>query len=131
MRHLRHLNTHPHIRDIVCNNFYMDDFFESTDNIEEALRLYQDLREVLKLGDFTLKKWTSTSKDILDEIAEEHRDIAEEEMNQPTTLKRILGIRWKIQTDALYFATEKIDNLATQTPTQRQLSRQQLQYSTH
>ena len=115
------VNTHPHIRDIVYNNFYMDNFFESTDSIEEALRLYQDLRAVLKLGGFNLTKWTSTSKDILDEIAENHRDIAEEEMNQPKTLKRILGIRWKIQTDALYFATDKIENLATQTPTQRQL----------
>ena len=50
------INTHPHIRDIVCNNFYMDDFFESTDSIEDALQLYQDLRDVLKLGGFNLTK---------------------------------------------------------------------------
>ncbi|XP_063713744.1 uncharacterized protein LOC134841642 [Symsagittifera roscoffensis] len=81
----------------------MDNFYESTDSISEAQRIFNDLRYFLQTGSFNLTKWITTNNDILASIHEEHRDISFDELLDKTTTKRVLGIQWDIASDSLVF----------------------------
>ena len=81
--------SHPHIKKLVYENFYMDDFFEATDDIETAVKIIEDLRHVLQQGSFNLTKWISTDHKILQTIPEEHRSITIDEIKDPKIFKRI------------------------------------------
>ena len=39
---------YSHIRKIVYENFYIDDFFEATDDIDTAVKTIEDIRHVLQ-----------------------------------------------------------------------------------
>ena len=97
-------STFPHVKDLVYNNFYMDDFYESTDSIREAQRLFSDVRFVLQSGSFKLRKWKTINSDILASIPKEYRAISFDELLDKTTTKRILGIQWNISSDFFFLA---------------------------
>ena len=88
--------SHPHIKKLVYENFYMDDFFEATDDIDTAGKIIQDLRHVLHQGSFNLTKWITTDHRILQTIPEEPRSITVDEIKNPKIFKRILVIRWRV-----------------------------------
>ena len=101
----------------------MDDFFEATDDIDNAVKVIEDLRHVLQQGSFNLTKWITTDHRILQTIPEERRSITIDETKEPKIFKRILRIRWKVSNDTLSFTTDKLHELAQKKPTQRSLLR--------
>ena len=89
----------------------MDDFYESTNTVEEALQLSTVLRKVLATGSFHLTKWITTNAEILNAIPQQHRAITHNELNGPKTTKRILFIEWKTPSDSLVFQPKKNQDL--------------------
>ena len=105
------------------DDFYMDDFFEATDDIDTAVKIIEDLRHVLQQESFNLKKWITTDHRILQIIPEKLRSITIDEIKDPKIFKRILGIRWRVSNDTLSFTTDKLNKLAQKKHTQRNLLR--------
>ena len=52
----------------VEHSFYVDDLLGGADTVEEAMSLYSDLRSILGQAGFQLKKWRSSSSQVLDSI---------------------------------------------------------------
>ncbi|KAF2902667.1 hypothetical protein ILUMI_03520 [Ignelater luminosus] len=52
----------------VSNNFYMDDFISSIENLPQAKKLYFELVGMFNAGGFQIVKWCSNSKEFLAEI---------------------------------------------------------------
>ena len=87
--------SHPHVKKLVYENFYLDDFFEATSDIDTAVKFIEDLRHVQQLGSFNLTKWITTYHWIVQTIPEEHESIFVDEIKDLKIFKRVLGIRWK------------------------------------
>ncbi|XP_063710184.1 uncharacterized protein LOC134838697 [Symsagittifera roscoffensis] len=115
--------SHPHMKKLVYENFYMDDFFEATDDNDTAVKIIEDLRHLLQQRSFNLTNWITTDHRILQTIPEEHRSITVDEIMDPKIFKRILGINWRVTNDTLSFTTDKLHELAQKKPTQRNLLR--------
>ena len=49
-------DSHPHIKKLVYQNFFMNDSFEATGDIDTAVKIREDLRHVLQQGSFNLTK---------------------------------------------------------------------------
>ena len=49
-------------------SFYIDDLLGGADTVEEAISLYSDLRSILGKAGFQLRKWRSSSSQVLDSI---------------------------------------------------------------
>ena len=57
--------------DTVNRNFYVDDCVKSVATTEEAVRLVEQLPELLSRGGFRLTKWISNRRKILSSVAKE------------------------------------------------------------
>ena len=52
----------------VNHSFYVDDLLAGADTPEAAIRLHRELRGMLEKGGFDLRKWRSSSDEVLDHI---------------------------------------------------------------
>ena len=59
----------------VHQSFYVDDLLAGADNIPDAIQLYKELRALLVKGRFQLKKWRSSSAEVLQNIPSELQEL--------------------------------------------------------
>ena len=62
------------------DDFYMDDCLKSVQNVNEAIKMVKELKNLCKKGGFNLTKWCSNHKEVLSEIPTE--DLSKELRNQ-------------------------------------------------
>ncbi|XP_078490178.1 uncharacterized protein LOC144746832 [Ciona intestinalis] len=87
----------------VHRNFYVDDCLKSMPTVSQAKRLVNQLRELLKRGGFTLKKWLSNKEEVLDSVPEEHTVKKLCTDSETSHLERVLGVSWDHTTDVFQF----------------------------
>ncbi|XP_037871466.1 uncharacterized protein LOC119629515 [Bombyx mori] len=58
----------PEASRALREGFFVDDLIWSVDNLEEALKIQRQLVELLRLGGFELRKWSSNSDQLLKEL---------------------------------------------------------------
>ena len=85
--------------EVLTNNVYMDDIFESVDTVKEAQRLTKEMDEVLKTGGFSIKGWIS-NKMLTEGVkpdTEKGISVCEGEV------EKVLGTTWNCKTDKFHF----------------------------
>ncbi|XP_014834503.1 PREDICTED: uncharacterized protein LOC106912190 [Poecilia mexicana] len=90
----------------VRQNFYVDDCLKSAATEEEAINLINDLVALCEKGGFTLEKWISNSRVVLQAISEEQRakDLKMLDLDiDKLPMERALGLQWCVETDAFQF----------------------------
>ena len=86
----------------VQRNFYMDDFLKSVRTPQEAIEIYQKVRDILIKVGFNLTKWITSDEEVKSQIPERDRStkvvkIFEAEPQSSS----ILGLNWNVDTDSL------------------------------
>ena len=94
--------TYPLAAKSVHQKFYMDDYLDSVECPETALKLSQELIEMLKLGDFKLTKFISNVND-LSETLEPSVPVPQvkEIVQHPTISSHVLGLKWDHKADTM------------------------------
>ena len=90
----------------VKRNFYVDDCLKSLPSEEEAVHMVRALADICQRGGFTLTKWISNSRTVLQTVAEEHRakDLKELDLDRDELpVERALGLQWCVETDSFKF----------------------------
>ena len=64
----------PEIVKKLLELFYVDDFNPEEENVEQAFELYLKSKKILSDGGFTLQKWSSNSKELLELIRKNEPD---------------------------------------------------------
>ncbi|XP_058828364.1 uncharacterized protein LOC131688208 [Topomyia yanbarensis] len=98
---------YPDAAEAIIDKHYVDDYFDSTDTIEEAVTRAKQVRYVHSKAGFTMRNWLSNETDLLRQLGEPeggeqihfHRD-------KQTDHERVLGIVWDPQDDVFMFSTE-------------------------
>lgn len=93
----------------VKENFYVDDCLKSVASEEEAILMVKHLTALCQRGGFTLTKWVSNNRIVLQTLPEEHRAKDLKELNldmDKLPLERALGLRWCAETDSFNFKME-------------------------
>ena len=87
----------------VHNNFYMDDYLESSPTANEASNKAKDLVKMLALGGFKLTKFVSNVPSSPIEVDPSSDNRTTEEKENPTAEKfsHVLGLKWNHSTDTL------------------------------
>ena len=100
--------------DTVQKNFYVDDCLKSVKNREEAIKLVEDLRQLLKEGGFRLTKWMSNERDVLATVPEADRAASVSSLDiEELPEERTLGILWDAEMDAFGFKVNVKEKPAT------------------
>ena len=63
----------PHVAEALRHSFYVDDYLGGANSLEEAQQLLADLRQELLHYGFPLRKWSSSSQDLLKSIDKDLR----------------------------------------------------------
>ena len=88
----------------INESFYVDDLLGGADSIEGTKTLYRQLADILLKGGFTLRKYRSSSQEVLDIIpADMKEDLPTKEMvdSHSETYPKALGVIWNSTSDTM------------------------------
>ena len=127
----------PEIVKKLLESFYVDSFNSGEENVDQAFELYLKSKKILSDGGFTLQKWSSNSKELLELIRKNEPDAtnitsteeSQEESsyaeimfghpNQGTQAEgeqKVLGLLWNTKEDTLVFRFGHLIKLAKELP---------------
>ncbi len=95
----------PQTVEAVKKNFYVDDCLKSVKSDDAAIRMADQLRELLSRGGFRLTKWNSTSPKVIKSLPESERAEQIKDLNfDKVSIERVLGVQWNVSTDQFGFS---------------------------
>ncbi|XP_052562904.1 uncharacterized protein LOC120427189 [Culex pipiens pallens] len=100
-----HAGQYPDAVAAIINRHYVDDYFDSVDTLEEAVKRAKQVSHVHKQGGFEIRNWVSNSPEVLTALGEE-KPMSPVLLNQDkqTPSERVLGVRWDPEMDEFAFA---------------------------
>ncbi|XP_058816055.1 uncharacterized protein LOC131679358 [Topomyia yanbarensis] len=120
----------PRAARAITENHYVDDFLDSVDTEEEAVRLITEVKYVHSQAGFEIRNFASNSVRVLEKIGEpEARQQISMKLDKSLDSERVLGLIWKPTEDVFCFdlnsMKEEIKALieSGSTPTKRQVLR--------
>ena len=88
--------------------FYVDDCLQSVSSIETAQPLASEVQALCAKGGFHLHKYVSNREGVLDKIPKEDRDEDSSKkglyLEEATSVKKVLGIKWNLDQDTFSFS---------------------------
>ena len=108
----------PMASKILAENIYVDDVYVGKNDITEILQARNELRELLSLGGFNLKKWVANDVSLLDGIPEEDCAVSISKLLQDDLSVKSLGIYWTPSSDEFSYKIKLIDDCP---PTKRKV----------
>ncbi|XP_065074719.1 uncharacterized protein LOC135698602 [Ochlerotatus camptorhynchus] len=102
----------PDAVDAIVNRHYVDDYFDSTETVEEAVKKATEVRYIHSKGGFEIRNWVSNSSELLQQLGEsKSNQIVHFNTDKATGSERVLGIVWDPQEDVFTFALQLRENL--------------------
>ncbi|XP_046811894.1 uncharacterized protein LOC111689220, partial [Lucilia cuprina] len=89
---------------ILRNSMYVDDVLAGFHTQQESIKARNELIRALDSAGFSLRKWTSNSKQILVDLPPDHLLHEEFLKLEDNSSAKTLGIRWNAVSDNFYFA---------------------------
>ena len=116
------MSTYPEAASVVNENFYMDDYLDSFENVTHAIKISRDLVSLLKLGGFNLTKFVRNSDEITSAMNPEESKTSsspiKEICNGAEQSSRVLGLKWDHVKDTLVVSRD-VDRPLDKAITQR------------
>ncbi|XP_078051718.1 uncharacterized protein LOC144477857, partial [Augochlora pura] len=98
----------PHACDILKRDFYVDDLLSGTDTIEDAIKLRNELTEVLKSAGLNIRQWAANDRLLLKDLPEENIN-KQLHIGESSTIKT-LGIVWNSANDSITYLVKPISH---------------------
>ncbi|XP_075150927.1 uncharacterized protein LOC142225036 [Haematobia irritans] len=113
------MDTHPLASDVLQSCMYVDDVLAGSHDVHSSIRMKSQLVSALKSAGFSLRKWTSNSKEFLASIPKEYLLNEEFLEFEDSSMAKTLGVRWNARSDCFYFSAKTLNNSTN--PTKRQV----------
>ncbi len=101
----RNKDKFPQACEEVLHSFYVDDFLSGASTVDEAIQLQQSLCELLAAAGMTLKKWRSSSTEMLKSIPQDLVEKEDRKLLVRHDALKTLGIHWDASMDCLFVTT--------------------------
>lgn len=90
----------------VLNSFYMDDYLDSFETIQEAISIVNQVKEINSYATWEMHSWASNSSEIMKNIFPDNAETLSEILSNDSC-EKILGLNWFNSTDELGFKLNK------------------------
>lgn len=90
---------YPEAARILREDFYIDDCMSGSDTVAEAIRISQDLKNLLSRGGFQLKKWSSNNAEFMQSLKLNERSTKAHLNLQVDGVIKALGVQWNLGKD--------------------------------
>ena len=105
------INEYSTINGIIKNDFYVDDLLTGSDDIDDVLRIRNQLDFILKSGGFTLRKWASNCKQL--QLSPDDSDFSDVVNLDKGGETKTLGLFWDSREDVLKYTINVPDKKHT------------------
>ncbi|XP_046810948.1 uncharacterized protein LOC124420806 [Lucilia cuprina] len=99
--------SNPSVSNILRNYMYVDDVLGGAHTLSSALKVRDELIDVLTSAGFSLRKWTSNNDFLLQGLSPSHLLGAEFLKLSDSCTTKTLGLRWNAGCDHFYFQLKK------------------------
>lgn len=96
----------PELAEKIRTQFYVDDYFDSLDTIEEAQHVLSQMVAKMAEYGFTLRKWKSNEKTILSKLTDKEKEITH------SNIFKTLGVQWESDSDNFVFIPVELNHNA-------------------
>ncbi|XP_048004347.1 uncharacterized protein LOC125240497 [Leguminivora glycinivorella] len=94
---------YPEASKILEESFYMDDLIHGSHSIEQAIKLINDIIDLLRTAGFNLRKWSSNREEVLEHI-QNKQDNQNLTINfKQDDISKTLGLSWNPTEDVFTF----------------------------
>ncbi|XP_043206456.1 uncharacterized protein LOC122372869 [Amphibalanus amphitrite] len=97
----------------IAKQFYMDDYVASAESPKSAADLLHTVTKLVSTGGFTLRKWTSSPREVMESVQPTDRAHSELDAFTPLSSERVLGLIWDTEQDTIGLNVPKKRNLPT------------------
>ncbi|XP_044741128.1 uncharacterized protein LOC123302317 [Chrysoperla carnea] len=97
---------YPLASNALANHTYVDNILTGAHNLNDALALQKELIHLLQKGGFTLKKWASSSKELLKTVPIECHETPIAFSTLENSTIKVLGMQWDPVSDCLSYAVQ-------------------------
>lgn len=97
---------------ITKRDFYVDDLITGARNINEAVKLQDEMLQLCKKGCLILRKWCSNHNEILDRVPNEMRATSHDLNFHEDNSTKTLGVRWRPKEDQLHYIIQLTEPLS-------------------
>lgn len=87
----------------IVYNHYVDDCLDSCDEVQEALELVKQIKNIHQSGGFTIRKWKSNSKKVMEIIGDEPSDLQNLNVDSDQHFEKVLGLWWNVENDCFTY----------------------------
>lgn len=98
----KHEQKYPEAATAIVSNHYMDDYLQSFQSIEGAIKTAKEVKMIHAEAHFNLRQWTSNSTQVL-EALEPGQSQTARQLDDGSKAERILGLMWNPTADELAF----------------------------
>ncbi|XP_050072562.1 uncharacterized protein LOC126560647 [Anopheles maculipalpis] len=107
----QHQHEYPEAAEAIIKRHYVDDYFDCTDTVEEAVSLAEQVKYVHSKGGFHIRNWVSNSTEVLSALKEDNAEDRIRFKGENSALtERVLGISWLANKDVFCLNSENNDN---------------------
>ncbi|XP_058810967.1 uncharacterized protein LOC131675845 [Topomyia yanbarensis] len=122
-------DVYPQAAMAIIDNHYVDDYLDSVDTEEEAIRLALEVKTVHAKGGFHIRNWLSNSDAVIKQIGDCGSEASKcFTLDKTTGAERVLGMIWLPNEDVFTFAVKFRDDIQpllddSRKPTKREVLR--------
>ncbi|XP_058817299.1 uncharacterized protein LOC131680602 [Topomyia yanbarensis] len=96
---------YPEAADAIIRRHYVDDYYDSVDTVDEAIKRANEVKFIHSQGGFNIRNWVSNSTEFLEALGERTVETAVHfNRDKCTDYERVLGIVWEPVEDVFCFA---------------------------
>ncbi|XP_058817768.1 uncharacterized protein LOC131681077 [Topomyia yanbarensis] len=96
---------YPEVADAIIRRHYVDDYYDSVDTVDEAIKRANEVNFIHSQGGFNIRNWVSNSTEFLEALGERTVETAVHfNRDKCTDYERVLGIVWEPVEDVFCFA---------------------------
>ncbi|KAG5880600.1 hypothetical protein JTB14_026571 [Gonioctena quinquepunctata] len=97
----------PLAANILNEDIYIDDVCSGSSSLAEAKLIRNELINILRKGNFELRKWASNQQSLLDDLPINYRyDHTSVSFDEEDKCIKILGLQWQPSSDAFIYAID-------------------------
>lgn len=98
-----HSTQFPLASQVVLNNMFVDDILTGGDSLGFTMKLKSELIDLLRLGGFELRKWSSNSSELLKDVPSHHQELIFQENKTENPSIKVLGLKWNPLSDVFSY----------------------------
>ncbi|XP_062542139.1 uncharacterized protein LOC134210130 [Armigeres subalbatus] len=96
----------PEASAAIINKHCVDDYYDSVDTVDEAIKIATDVKLIHSRGGFHIRNWVSNTPNFLEAMGEQPiTSTVRFHQDKETLTERVLGIVWNPVDDVLSFST--------------------------